>query len=106
MVISEDPWFSGILGRPVYRVESSEPSEIVKNIARHAATQSAATYFTKVNTARIDCVAQFIRAGMYVVDVNVTFAADPMQCEFAGIENKQVRVDEFTASQAEDILRI
>lgn len=76
MPIREDVWLSAIFGHGVYRVESGSEENICDLLAQHAAEQPAAMYYAKVGTDQVDVVRRFAAAGMYVVDVNVTFGID------------------------------
>src|SRR5437764_15422008 len=86
MGILEDTWLSNIFGYPVFRVENESSSEagpslqLGELVRRHAKKQSAALYYAKVDTRRIDIARDLSLAGLYVVDVNVTFSIDANAC--------------------------
>ncbi len=85
MEIRDDTWLSNIFENPVFKIETrpaaptpdDSTSKIREEIARHAGQQSHAFYYAKVDTREIDVVRQLSSAGLYVVDVNVTFRIDP-----------------------------
>lgn len=84
MEIREDDWLSGIFGHPVFKVTvepapaggEDEPVGVGERISRHAAGGGPAMYYAKVDTTRVELVRQLSLAGLYVVDVNVTFGID------------------------------
>jgi GNAT superfamily N-acetyltransferase len=72
--ITNDQWFSEIMGRAVYRVDAVErthQNELVLHARDHG--QGRAFYFAKVPVDRVGIVHALGRAGFNVVDVNVTF---------------------------------
>lgn len=82
MAIQEDDWLAGVLGYPVFRIHvlpptsQQEATDIARTLTRHASEQSAAMYYVKVDTGRVDLVQQLSAVGLYVVDVNITFNLD------------------------------
>lgn len=77
MEIREDCWLSAIFGHGVFEVHLGPAAvEGEDELCRHAARQPAAMYYAKLNTDRVEVVRRLTTAGMYVVDVNVTFARD------------------------------
>jgi len=84
MEIREDAWLSKIFGYPVFNIETcpaaltqdGSSSHLGELTRQHASQQSAALYYAKVDTREIKAVRQLSLAGLYVVDVNITFTID------------------------------
>jgi ribosomal protein S18 acetylase RimI-like enzyme len=80
MEIIDDGWLTNIFGYPVFRIDVSAPDEPTSQIAglikRHASERPTSFYYAKVDTKQIEVVRQLGSAGLYVVDVNVTFSID------------------------------
>jgi ribosomal protein S18 acetylase RimI-like enzyme len=80
MEIIDDGWLTNIFGYPVFRIDVSAPDEPTSQIAglikRHASERPTSFYYAKVDTKHIEVVRQLGSAGLYVVDVNVTFSID------------------------------
>lgn len=75
--IRPDAWLSGILRRPVFRLDIPvEAKNFAAELGAHAAEHAHAFYYAKVDTNRTDIVRELGLAGGYVVDVNVTFRLD------------------------------
>jgi len=82
MEIQEDTWLSEIFGHPVFKVvirpaalmQDESTSQVCLSIKRHTSQQSASMYYSKVDTKEVEIVRQLSGAGLYVVDVNVTFS--------------------------------
>ena len=76
MRVSEDRWLSEIFEYSVFKIESdpavdtTQASQLVSN---HASEQPVAMYYAKIATDQIELVRQLGKAGLYVVDVNMTF---------------------------------
>ena len=84
MEIHEDRWLSSIFGYGVFKIEVESPdvaqdhdaADICDRISRHASQQDAAMYYAKVDTNQVAAVWLLGTAGLYVVDVNVTFGIE------------------------------
>jgi ribosomal protein S18 acetylase RimI-like enzyme len=82
MEITPDRWLASIFGHNVFKIcidprevsQGERLSKIGGEICCHAVKQRAAMYYGKLDTGQIEVVRQFSAAGLYVVDVNVTFA--------------------------------
>ena len=86
----EDAWLAAVCGYPVFAIEdlpgagdrgpawvppgSALATTIVDGIMTHAADHAGALYYAKVPTHRVDVVRALGCAGLYVVDVGLTFA--------------------------------
>jgi hypothetical protein len=82
----DDPWLTDTTGRNVFRIVAASasgipPVKIVEDIRRHVREQSAAIYFTKIDTAEVRTLRALAEAGLYVVDVSVTFRLDARRVE-------------------------
>jgi len=78
MEIREDRWLSSIFDHQVFKIEVDSSPQAVdlsacERIRAHANEQEAAFYYAKIDTAQVDTLRQLSLAGLYVVDVNVTF---------------------------------
>jgi ribosomal protein S18 acetylase RimI-like enzyme len=116
MEIREDRWLSIIFGKPVFKVEAL-PTAPMQNdsfphlgelIKRHARQQSSSIYYAKVDTEQIEVVRQLSLAGLYVVDVNVTFTMDakaPLTPD-ASVEPSGLSIREIEVSDHEETLEI
>jgi ribosomal protein S18 acetylase RimI-like enzyme len=71
MEIREDSWLSERFGHPVFSVAG------VEGLAEHAASQGRATYQARVAATDVAALAALEAAGMRVVNVTCTLAADP-----------------------------
>ncbi len=71
MEVREDTWLAERFGHPVFTVTGAD------GLAEHASGQRQATYQARVDVADTDSVAALEGAGMRVVNVTVTLAADP-----------------------------
>ncbi len=80
--ISEDKWLSAVFGYRVFKIDAVSGStgsaqgvrvDAREVIREHASRQSRAMYYTKVDTADVEMVRRLCSAGLYVVDVNLTF---------------------------------
>ncbi len=109
----EDRWLSAIFGHPVFKIEvppvanDAIPLEWGERIRRHARRQSAAMYYAKVGTDQVEAVRRLASAGLYVVDVNVTFGLatrPPGPVERRALWNGVI--DEISPDQQEDVLEI
>jgi GNAT superfamily N-acetyltransferase len=84
MEIIEDCWLSAIVGHRVFKISlegsaaarETEAKDYCDQITQHVNRQDRASYYCRIDTARIDLVRVLSSAGFYVVDVNVTFALD------------------------------
>jgi GNAT superfamily N-acetyltransferase len=99
-VIVEDVWLSTIFGRPVFRVGTGCRADAVR---AHAHGESAAFYYTKVETAEPGAVRDLGAAGLSVVDVNVTLDRSPAP---VASTTTDVRVDDVRPEQHAAILDI
>src|SRR5207245_6285404 len=89
MQIREDRWLSSIFNHSVFKIDIGSPAvaddcadaNICQTVRRHSSAQPAPFYYAKVDTARIGIVRQLSLAGLYVVDVNVTFGLNPRSAE-------------------------
>ena len=73
-MITEDRWLAGVFGRPVFRLEASVD---VEHVRAHASRQEAAFYYARVDAGDAHRVHELGRAGLAVVDVNVTLDRAP-----------------------------
>ena len=73
--IRADTWLSSLFDHPVFQVRAGEAPSGNEGTALllHARSQSRAFYFARVGVSEVPTVASLSRAGMSVVDVNVTF---------------------------------
>lgn len=71
MEIREDSWLSERFGHPVFSVGGAD------GLAEHAASQERATYQARVPCSDVAALAALEAAGMRVVNVTLTLAADP-----------------------------
>ena len=84
MEIREDRWLSSIFGHSVFKIEvessdvarENNAASVCNQISRHASQQSAALYYAKVDTNQVAVVRLLSTAGLYAVDLNVTFGID------------------------------
>lgn len=116
MEIREDTWLSNIFENPVFKIVTrpaaptpdDSTSKIRQQIERHAGQQSQAFYYAKVDTREIEVVRQLSSAGLYVVDVNVTFRIDPRAQANAerGAATSEVVVREIEPADEDDTLDI
>jgi GNAT superfamily N-acetyltransferase len=116
MYIGEDRWLSEIFGHDVFKieVEPQPPSAADKSprtyhdVLRHASERPASTYYTKVNTDEIETVRRLGATGLYVVDVNVTFALSPDSAAARNVAKDATRyeVQEISPEQHEEVLEI
>jgi GNAT superfamily N-acetyltransferase len=104
MDIYEDTWLSQTLGRAAYRVELTG-TENAWEVSKHAASQQAAIYYAKIETARVGAVRQLLLAGFFVVDVNVTFVMEAKHCDPSRAEG-EIQVGEFADAQRDKVLDI
>ena len=95
-MIREDSWLSERLGHPVFTAANPD------GLAEHAARQERATYQARVDTADVATVAGFEAAGMRVVNVTLTMAADPR----APVPDATVEVRDADAARDEALLDV
>lgn len=76
MEISQDRWLSECFGWPVFNVRAGIEDDLA-GLSEHAARQSRATYQAKVPALDVDLTARLERAGMSVVNLNLTLAREP-----------------------------
>jgi ribosomal protein S18 acetylase RimI-like enzyme len=76
--VRADAWLTSVFARPVFQVRTDglDPRESAALTQRHALGQTQAFYYAKVGVSAIATVDALTRAGMTVVDVNVTFGID------------------------------
>lgn len=76
MRIAEDVWLSGLMERPVFRVDVGDGRSLEPGAAAvlkaHAAGRGAAMYYAKTDTSAVAAVRELGTAGMHVVDTTVT----------------------------------
>ena len=97
MDIREDTWLANIFGCPVFKIEthSAAPlpddstSQLRELVDSHARQQAEALYYAKVDTKQVEVVRQLSGAGLFVVDVNVTFRIDT-KAHLNHVEAKEV----------------
>ena len=86
----EDAWLAAVCGHPVFAIEdlpgagdrgpawvppgSALATTLVDAIVAHATDHAGALYYAKVPTHRVDVVRALGCAGLFVVDVGLTFA--------------------------------
>jgi GNAT superfamily N-acetyltransferase len=94
--ICADAWLSGVFDHPVFRVRAGEApgGDEGAALSLHARSQRQAFYFAKVDVAEVATVAALSRAGMFVVDVSVTFglaggSAPRAHSQPAGVEIRE-----------------
>jgi ribosomal protein S18 acetylase RimI-like enzyme len=116
MEIREDAWLSKIFGYPVFKIET-RPADLAQDgssqhlgelTKRHASQQSAAFYYAKVDTSQIKVVRELSLAGLYVVDMNITFTIDtkaPLSSA-ESIEAPELSIREIEPSYHEETLDI
>jgi ribosomal protein S18 acetylase RimI-like enzyme len=76
--IAEDGWLSERIGYPVFTLATdASPDALVEELSRHARARSLAMYQAKLPTVSVERVRALCEAGMYPVDVSLTFEADP-----------------------------
>lgn len=71
--LRENAWLGGVLGYPVYAIDPHAPG-VAAEVHAQATAAGRALYFAKVPVERVDLVGALSRAGLTVVDVNVTLA--------------------------------
>lgn len=76
--IEADKWLGDVLERPAFRVAPAAPSAPgARPLHAHARASPGAFYYAKVATSDVAAARALARAGMFVVDVNVTLEWDP-----------------------------
>lgn len=103
MDITEDVWLSGICDQPVFRVSHVEADPSSDKLASHVVSGKA-FYYAKVDTADVLAVRALCRAGFFVTDVNVTFAAPPSAIH--GATTSDVDVGPMVPADKERVLDI
>ena len=81
-------------------------AKIPSLVRRHANEQSAAFYYAKVDTDQIGIVKQLSQAGLYVVDVNVTFSLDPGVRDAVKPSTPSCSIHEISPTQHDQVLDI
>lgn len=113
MEINQDRWLASIFGHNVFRIDidsrdvSSDKNrcEIAAKIRGHAAEQKTAMYYSKVDTKEVELVRQFIAGGLYVVDVNVTFAIET-RSNRTPAQAGEIAISEVQSEHREKVLEI
>lgn len=116
MVIVEDFWLSAIFGHSVFRMglagadatREVDTGLLGDQIAQHLQRQARGSYYSKIDSTRIDLVRLLSSLGFYVVDVNVTFGLD-RETPLPSVAQKpgtRCRIDEVRPEQREAILAI
>jgi len=114
MQIREDRWLTTIFEYPVFSIhseqmperaaETSRPHEVIKD---HAGGRTSAMYYAKVDANRIELVRDLSLAGLYVVDVNVTFKIDTGALWVGeGVATKKYEIREIVPADYEETLEI
>jgi ribosomal protein S18 acetylase RimI-like enzyme len=108
VTFTNDRWLSSALGRATFRIDLPETgidaARVVEDVRRHRGSQAAAMYFAKTDTGRIDAVRALGAAGLYVVDVNVTFEIAAEQVR--PMPASPVAVRPIAAGEHDAVLRI
>jgi ribosomal protein S18 acetylase RimI-like enzyme len=84
MHIGNDSWLSEIFEYPVFKIDaggladppSDDTRELRELVSDHQRAQDKAFYYAKVDTKQVDVARALSSAGLYVVDVNVTFSIE------------------------------
>jgi len=110
MEILEDRWLSAIFGHGVFKIDplvNGYASSVLKDLlSQHASRQSAAMYYTKVATDRVDVVRRLNEAEFYVVDVNITLRRDAKCSPVYPSPAVNVSIDEIRPNQHQAVLDI
>lgn len=110
MRVSEDRWLSEIFQYSVFKIESDptvDVSQAAQLVSNHSSEQPVAMYYAKIATDQVELVRQLGKAGLYVVDVNMTFRLNnkgPAHVSSPGYPSWSI--GEITADQHEEVLAI
>lgn len=116
MEIVEDSWLSAIFGHSVFRMtlDGADATREVDTgllgdqIAQHLQRQARGSYYSKIDSTRIDLVRLLSSLGFYVVDVNVTFGLDSAAAphRISPEARSSCRIGEVRPEQREAVLAI
>lgn len=113
MEFREDRWLAAIFGHAVFRIDlppvqsalARDVADVRDVIGHHAADHAPAMYYAKVDTGCVALVRQLSSAGLYVVDVNVTFGVDT-KTVVRRVAPAAVQIGAPTAASELDVLNI
>jgi ribosomal protein S18 acetylase RimI-like enzyme len=112
MEIVADEWLATIFGCPVFRISTdgkTTPADqacLAQLIKDRVTGAGEAFCYAKVDTGEVSAIRQLTAAGLYVVDVNVSFSLDPAVENVAAERSPVVLVREIQPADYEPTLAI